>query len=124
MKVLIKSAKIIDSQSSFHQKKMDILIEDGKIAEIAPEIKSSVDQEVTATDLHVSLGWFDSSVSFGEPGFEERETLENGLLTAAKSGFTAVALNPDTHPVTDHHGAVAYLKNRSLNFATHLFPMG
>ena len=33
-------------------------------------------------------GWFDPSVSFGEPGFEERETIENGLNVAASSGFT------------------------------------
>ena len=42
--------------------------------------------------IYVSSGWFDPNMSFGEPGFEE-ETLENGLLTAAKSGFTHVLLS-------------------------------
>jgi dihydroorotase len=35
-------------------------------------------------NLHVSQGWFDSSVSLGEPGYEERETIVNGLSVAAK----------------------------------------
>ena len=51
---------------------------------------------VEKENLHASVGWFDSSVCFGEPGFEERETLENGLKTAAISGFTDIALEPET----------------------------
>jgi len=35
MNILIKSAKIIDIQSKFHQKNRDILIENGKISNIA-----------------------------------------------------------------------------------------
>src|SRR5690625_5543809 len=88
MKVLIKSTKIIDSRSSFHQKTRDILIDNSKIAEIASAINQKVDREINIENLHVSRGWFDSSICFGEPGYEERETLENGLRVAAQSGFT------------------------------------
>ncbi len=124
MKVLIKSAKIIAPESPFHQQKVAILLDKGKIEKIAPTINCTVDKEISIPNLHVSVGWFDSSVSFGEPGYEERETIENGLLAAAKSGFTAVALNPNTYPVTDHHGAVSFLKNRAAQSATHLYPIG
>lgn len=124
MKILIKSAVIIDQDSSFHQKKVDILIHNGKIVNLAKYIKEEVDREISFKNLHVSPGWFDSSVSFGEPGYEERETLENGLRTAALSGFTALALNPVTKPVTDTHAAIAYLKHRAEKNAIHLFPIG
>jgi len=125
MNILLKSATIIDINSSFHNKKVDILIEKGVIQKIAENI--SYDAEIKVVELpnlHVSNGWFDSSVSFGEPGFEERETIENGLQTAAKSGFTGIALHPNTKPIIDNSGAIAYTKSKSLQTATQLYPIG
>ncbi len=125
MNLLIKSAVIIDKKSPLHRKKRDILIEKGVITKIALKITPSKKvKELQLPNLHISLGWFDSSVSFGEPGFEERETIENGLQTAAKSGFTAVAINPITHPVTDNRANIEYLKSKAGNFATDLYPIG
>ena len=125
MKVLIKAAKIIDHESPYNNKVMDILIEDGKIREIAPVIKGKrPDDEIHFENLHVSQGWFDSSVSFGEPGYEERETIENGLETAAKSGFTAIALNPGNDPVTDNKGSVSFLCSKAANQPVALYPIG
>lgn len=124
MKVLIQSAKIIAPQSAYHHQVKDIFIEDGKLSKIEDKITDQADQTVKADNLHVSLGWFDSGVSFGEPGYEERETLDNGLKVAAQSGFTGIVLNPDVFPVTDHHGAVSYLKSKSVASAVNLYPMG
>ena len=125
MKLLIRSAKIIDNESPFNNKVMDILVEDGTIKEIAPQIKSrKIDKEIKFDNLHVSQGWFDSSVNFGEPGFEDRETIENGLRTAAKSGFTAIALNSGNDPVTDNKGAVSFLKNKAEGQPVALYPIG
>jgi dihydroorotase len=125
MKLLIKSAIIIDKGNPLHRKKRDILIENGIIKKIAATIENTSNiKELRKKDLHVSIGWFDSSVSFGEPGFEERETLDNGLLTAAKSGFTAIALNPNTNPITDNRASVNYLKTNAEKYATELYPIG
>jgi len=125
MKLLLKSATIIDKSSPFHLQTKDILIEKGIIKKIANTIQSETStKEIIVDNLHISQGWFDTSVCFGEPGFEERETIENGLNTAAKSGFTAVAVNPNTNPVTDHKSAIEYLKNKAINFATDLYPIG
>lgn len=125
MKILVRSAKIIDNESPYNNKVMDILVENGIIKEIAPSIKTrKPDLEINFENLHVSQGWFDSSVSFGEPGFEERETLENGLKTAARSGFTAIALNPGNDPVTDNKGAVTFLLNKSNKQPVSLLPVG
>lgn len=124
MNILIKSAKIIDGQSPFHLKKRDILIEKGKIAKVASSIKNpNKIKEIKLENLHISVGWFDTSVSFGEPGFEERETIDNGLKTAAKSGFTTVAMNPNTHPVIDNKAAVEFLINKSKGSAVQLVPI-
>ncbi|MFD1095769.1 dihydroorotase [Salegentibacter chungangensis] len=124
MKLLIKSAKILDQQSAFHKQTKDILIEDGIIKRISSEIKEKADREIREGNLHVSRGWFDSSVSFGEPGYEERETIANGLDTAAKSGFTSVVLNASTNPVIDTNSAVISIKSKALDHAVNLLPTG
>ena len=89
MNILLKSATIVDLGNKHHLKKRDVLIESGVIKKIGAKItKSGKEKEIFLPNLHISKGWFDPSVSFGEPGFEERETIENGLNTAALSGFT------------------------------------
>ena len=125
MKLLLKSATIIDASSKYHQKKVDILINNGIIEKIGSSLKSEkVDEEISLKDLHISKGWFDSSVSFGEPGFEERETIENGLKTAALSGFTEIALNPNTDPVLDNNSSITSVLSKAKNLAVKVYPVG
>ncbi|TRX03383.1 dihydroorotase [Flavobacterium gawalongense] len=125
MNIIIREAKIIDSKSPFHNKTVDILIVDGfikKIGRSLPNLEKA--DEVKLDNLHVSQGWFDSSVSLGEPGFEDRETISNGLAVAAKSGFTAIALQPNSFPIIDNQSQVNFVVNKAHGFATQLFPIG
>ncbi len=125
MNVLVKSAVIVDPKSDFHNQTVDILIEKGLISQISNEIKNTKNyKEIELENLHVSQGWFDSSVSFGEPGFEERETIENGLTTAAYSGFTTVAVNSNTNPIIDSYADISFLKSKSADSAVQLLPIG
>jgi dihydroorotase len=125
MKLIIREAKIIDAQSPFNNMTVDILIVDGLIKEIGKSLSNTENfDELKLENLHVSQGWFDSSVSLGEPGFEERETISNGLTVASKSGFTAIALQPNSYPVIDNQSQVNFVLNKSAGFATELFPIG
>jgi len=125
MTTLLKSATIIDTSSQYHDQQKDILITNGIIQEISDSIEKKNNYQVIQLDnLHVSCGWFDTSVSFGEPGFEERENIKNGLNVAAKSGFTSVAVNANTNPIIDHKSAVEFLQNKANGFATTLYPIG
>ena len=125
MKLIIREATIIDPQSPFHNKTVDILIIDGLIKEIGQSLSNTENfDELKLENLHVSKGWFDSSVSLGEPGFEDRETISNGLTVAAKSGFTAIALQPNTYPILDNQSQVNFVLNKAIGFATELFPIG
>jgi dihydroorotase len=125
MNILIKSATIIDSKSEFHNSTQDLLIENGVITKIANSIENPKNyKEITLDNLHVSQGWFDSSVSFGEPGYEERETIANGLKTAAASGFTCVALNANSNPVIDSNSDITFVNSKSNNNAVSLLPIG
>ena len=124
MKILIKSAVIVDPASKHHGKKRDILIDKGIIKKIASSIDEPKAKKISLKNLHVSQGWFDSSTSFGEPGYEERETLDNGLRTAALSGFTSVAVNPNTNPVTNSKSHIKFLRSKAYGNAVSLYPVG
>ena len=126
MNILLKSAKIVCPENKdLHLKKRDILIKKGVIDKIGATIEAPGSVKVLEKEnLHVSLGWFDSSVAFGEPGFEERETITNGLFTAGKSGFTDIVLNPNTHPVPDTSSDVVFFKERGQGKATKIHPLG
>lgn len=124
MSTLLKNATIIDATSPYHLQQKDILIRNGKFEKIANSIESHEEYIIiNKKNLYVSCGWFDTSVSLGEPGFEERETIKNGLEVAAKSGFTAIAVNANTNPVIDSKSDVEYLINKAQNSATKLFPI-
>jgi dihydroorotase len=124
MNVLLRSAKIIDKESKHHQQVKDILIQNGVITKIAKKVNCPKGcREIDLKNLHVSQGWFDGSVSFGEPGYEEREDIVHGLEVAAKSGFTKVALNPNTHPFIDNKSAVEFLIQKSAMSPVQVFPI-
>ncbi len=124
MKLLLKSVTILDVNSPHHRKTLDIFIDHGEILKIGKDLNEKADEIIEVPNLHASPGWFDSSVNFGEPGFEERETISNGLDTAGKSGFTSVALNPYTNPVLDHSGSIAAVKAKAANHPVSLYPVG
>ncbi|WP_298152014.1 dihydroorotase [Flavobacterium sp.] len=124
MNLIIRKATIIDPKSLFHKQTVDIRISEGKISRIAESIDTIDAEELILENLHLSQGWFDSSVSFGEPGYEERETIANGLHVAGKSGFTAVALQPNSNPVIDNQSQISFVLSKSKDAATDLYPIG
>ncbi len=125
MKLIIRAAKVIDPKSKFHNQVVDLQIDNETIVKIGPSL-AFIDgyQEIKLDNLHVSQGWFDSSVSLGEPGFEDRETIANGLTVAAKSGFTAIALQPNTYPIIDNQSQINFVNTRSNGFPTNLYAIG
>ena len=124
MKVLIKQAKVIDSNSSFHSKVKDILVEDGVITKIEDKIDASGAEVIEAENLHVSTGWVDAQVNFREPGDEYKEDVDSGLAAAAQGGYTAVVHYPDTLPAISSKADVRFLKSRAFGNAVDIYPVG
>ena len=131
MNLLIKSAKIIDINSKYHNKIMDVFIKDGKIEKIAKSIKSCKESlakgteiEFSANNLHLSPGWFDLHANFSEPGNEQKETLESGSKAAAIGGFTGVMIMPNTNPSLDNKGMIEYIKNATTDNIVDVLPAG
>lgn len=125
MNLIIRKAKIVDPKSSFHNQIVDVKITKGIIEEIGVSLLNIDNHEEFHHDnLHLSQGWFDTSVSLGEPGFEDREIIAHGLEVAAKSGFTGIALQPNSYPIIDNQSQVHFVKQKASKSATELFPIG
>ena len=125
MNARITKATLLDESNEHHGKQVDLRIENGIITEIGTDLtQKNNEEELQFENLSVSPGWFDSSVSVGEPGFEERETIINALKVAGKSGFTAIAVNANSAPVIDNNASVAFLKNKAAGNAVNLHPIG
>jgi dihydroorotase len=125
MNLIIRKATIVDPESPFHNQTVDVKITNGIIEEIGISLLNIENHEEFHHDnLHLSQGWFDTSVSLGEPGFEDRETIANGLEVAAKSGFIGIALQPNSYPIIDNQSQVHFVKQKATNSATELYPIG
>jgi dihydroorotase len=125
MNLILRNARIIEKNNPFNNQVVDIEIANGIIEKIGVKIENPFNyQEIRLENLHVSSGWFDTSVSLGEPGYEERETIYNGLDVAAKSGFTAISLQPNSNPCIDNQSQIHFVKQKAFGKATDLFPIG
>jgi dihydroorotase len=124
MNILIKSAKIIDPNSKYHNKKMDLFIKNGKIEKIAKSITKGTKKIYKAKNLHLSPGWFDLHANFGEPGYEQRETLETGSNAALKGGFTGVMVMPNNKPAIDNKSMINFIKNSNRENIIDVIPAG
>ncbi len=124
--LLIQSVKISDHQSPFNGKIADVLISNGKIAEIGKSIsvpdKSTV--VFSAKGQVLSPGFFDLNSNFGEPGLETKEDMGTGCMSAAAGGFTGLALMPNTQPPIHSKAEVSYLLSKSKNNLVDVYPLG
>jgi len=110
MKILIKSAEIIESGNSGVKK--NILIENGVITRVTDQ-NISADKVIEGKELIVSAGWFDLNASVGDPGLEHKEDIASFSKAAAAGGFTEVVCLPNTSPVIQSKDVIAYIKSRS-----------
>ena len=124
MKILIKQAKIIDNSSPFNGETKDLLIEGDKIKLIQDSISSDDAKVISASNLHVSIGWTDLKSDFCDPGMEHKETIETGLDAAAFGGFTHVGVVPSTSPVVDGKSQIQYMLRKAEHHATSIHPIG
>ncbi len=84
----------------------DLLLADGRIAEIGPGLSAAGAQILDADGLIALPGLVDLHTHLREPGREDAETVESGTQAAALGGFTAVHAMANTDPVADTAGVV------------------
>ncbi|MGK6353258.1 dihydroorotase [Parapedobacter sp. DT-150] len=123
--VLIKAAKVVFPDTPFYNKEVDILVENGIIAQIATRIDVDSNTAVfEAKGQYLAPGFFDMNVNFGEPGLETKEDILSGCAAAVAGGFTGVATHPNTHPPVHSRSEVALIVNRARPLPVEVYPVG
>ncbi|HUY13634.1 MAG TPA: dihydroorotase [Terriglobia bacterium] len=121
--ILIKAGRVVSPEDGLDAKG-DILVEGGRIRQIAPHIDAHADHTIDARGQIVSPGFIDIHVHLREPGGEISETLETGLAAAAAGGFTAVCPMPNTRPVNDSPELTRFLVQRASEIGmARVFPI-
>jgi dihydroorotase len=93
---------------------VDILVEDGQIAEITATGSAGGHEGdvIEAQGLVVLPGFVDLHTHLREPGREDTETIETGSAAAALGGYTAVFAMANTDPVADNPVVVEHVWRR------------
>lgn len=104
----------------------DLLVVDGKVATLAPNLAAPEGSEVVDVGGRVvAPGLVDLHAHLREPGREDAETVASGAQAAAAGGFTAVCAMPNTDPVTDNQAAVGFIvKQGAAVGAARVYPIG
>lgn len=116
MTVLLKGGRVMNPAEDFDEI-ADVLMEDGKIKEIAKDIAAGDADVYDVSGKLVTPGLIDLHVHFREPGQEAKEDFESGSKAAVAGGFTTVATMPNTKPVVDSAALVRSLKKRAEDVA-------
>ena len=112
MTLLIKNGRVLNP-SNGQDCVADLLIRDGSIAEISPQISESADREINAAGCFVMPGFIDLHVHLRDPGFEYKETVATGAAAAARGGFTTIVAMPNTKPAADNPDVIRYVHNKA-----------
>jgi len=127
----ILNGRLVDPAAGVDAAK-DILLKDGRVAEIAGpgKLKGKIGVEtpgaeiLDATGLVVAPGLIDIHVHLREPGQAYKETIATGTAAAAAGGFTAVAAMPNTTPVNDSPEITRWMQSPERGAQVRVFPIG
>jgi dihydroorotase len=132
MKLLLTGARIIDPAQKIDSR-MDIFLEDGKIAktgtDLSKSLKSKSSEKITKIiDLSGMIlvpGLIDMHTHLREPGFEYKETIESGAAAAVTGGFTSIACMPNTNPINDNRSITEFIRRKATEAAlANVYPIG
>ena len=122
MKLLIEYGWIVDPVTGINTM-ANLLIEDGKIADISKQ-PMPADQVIDAAGLVVAPGLVDLHVHLREPGLEYKETVETGCAAAAHGGVTTLVAMGNTEPVTDNPELVKLVMDKAKATGVNVLPVG
>src|SRR5438093_1850189 len=124
MNLIFRQGTVIDPSQELHAV-VDLGIDDGRVAEIAPRIRKKARKEIDARGLILAPGFIDMHVHLREPGREDSETIETGTNAAARGGFTGVACMPNTRPVNDSESVTSFILERAREVSKiAVYPVG
>ena len=112
MRICLKGGRIVDPSQKLEGRR-DLLIEDGRIVAVEPEISPGEARIIDLSGKTVVPGFIDLHVHLREPGFEEKETIASGTAAAAAGGITTLAAMPNTEPAADSAAVVELVREKA-----------
>ena len=109
--LLIKNARVISPADKLDGK-YDILIKDGKIAEIGKDITADA-EVINAEGMCAVPGLVDMHVHLRDPGQTAKEDIISGCKAAAAGGVTSLLAMPNTIPTVDSAETVKYILDKA-----------
>ncbi|MDQ3291125.1 MAG: dihydroorotase [Bacteroidota bacterium] len=94
---LIKNAQVVNEGQIF---KADVLIQEGRIARIAPDLNETADEVIDATGQYLLPGVIDDQVHFRDPGLTHKADIYTESRAAVAGGVTSFMEMPNTVPNT------------------------
>ncbi|MFI5111977.1 MAG: dihydroorotase [Terriglobales bacterium] len=122
--LLIRGGHVIDPSTNTDAE-LDLLLRDGRVAELAPRSKliGRAAETLDARGLVVAPGFIDLHVHLREPGQSHKETIATGTAAAAAGGFTSVCPMPNTSPVNDSVEITTWMQQAARGAVVNLFPI-
>ncbi len=117
--MLIKNANVVSPADNINGK-YDILIKDGKIAEIGENLTTD-GELINADGLYAIPGLVDMHVHLRDPGQTHKEDIFTGCKAAAAGGVTSVLAMPNTEPAVDNAEIVEYILNKAKDADAHVY---
>lgn len=111
-RTLIRNGRVVDPGNKVDGK-LDVLIEDGKIAKVGAKLDAAGAVVVDAAGKVVCPGLIDVHVHFREPGTEAAETIASGAAAAVAGGFSTVCCMPNTKPALDNQAQLEFVMLQS-----------
>ena len=122
--ILIHGGRAIDPASGLDQR-LDLLIIDGRIAELGANLSVPDGTEsLAAAGLIVAPGFIDLHTHLREPGQEHKETIASGARAAARGGFTTICAMPNTDPALDSPAIIDGILQRAADADCRVLPIG
>lgn len=121
---LIKNITVLDKTSEHNGKKVNILIENGKVTKMTADLQDAAAEVMDFSGCYLAPGFCDLYVNIGDPGFEYREDITSVANAAIAGGFTTICAIADNHPITQGKAQVEYILNKAKNTSINILPIG
>jgi len=131
MKLLLTGARVIDPSQKMDAV-ADVLLENGKIAEITPDLAKTINSKdkgkvktIDLAEMIVVPGLIDMHTHLREPGMEYKETIASGTAAAVAGGFTSVVCMPNSSPINDNRSITEFIKRKAAEAGlANVYPVG
>jgi len=119
---LLRSVKVCSPGHRFHDSRVDMLIENGRLTRIETHI-AEVDVPVLVEGCSISPGWVEMRSRCTDPGLPNLEDLPNLLAAAAAGGFSFAGVLPSTQPPIDSVEKLRYWTETAKSSVCGLLPI-